>query len=1031
MGENQLSYESLILEKSETLKQICHVVNEKEANVFVRCNPFFPLVADDGYNEIDFLLDLMIEPSIERKIVLMFTRVTDGERVFIQELDDENAWKRARRYCAGLGKDDYYGLSNGIEVTVRSLDPAIRFESKVRFEDFASLLLDIISEERRIKGSEQFTQRLKGYFGELQPYVHSSLISLLENAGFRKILARFLEPIGMAPEDEDLLPDTVSMISQQATYLLLDKTLFLALLNESKDQLLPKLVERGDKDYAEVFKQLSEPLPEISGEDPKKWATRFWDALEEKFKLIRLINYEPIFDPEASPLNEVSLKGDPGGCLVLKEMVAFLYGKERLAKLFDGPLLSRIYEGLIPPELRWKWGQIYTPSEVTRLIAEWGIRSSEDHILDPACGTGRFLVSAYNKLHELKRGQGKEPTHQELLNQIYGIDINQFPAHLATMSLVALDLTSVTDEVNIKVSDFFHYQNYMQAKIGGEESKKIRLVGQTRMATKGLEGQSSFSRKGGANKSVGPFDAILMNPPYTRQEALGKYKDEVRKTALTIARKGRKSKDITMSKRSSYYTYFMTHGTNFLKENGRFGMIVQNSWLDVDYGVDIQRFLLQNYKILGVLGCSKERLIKTADVNTVIVLLEKCFGEHRVEEREKNLVPFVDLKKSLGWFENNYGFKELLEVIQSIKEDYVDSDLRVIVKTQEELWEEGLNDERTEYVGCSKWGKYIRAPDIYFEVVDKGKDIFLPLNTVDEVKRGFTTGANEFFYLPSKHFDTHENGEELVLLDKKTKEEGFRIEREFWMHEENGYWVSNCVVKSPRECKSYEIAPNELKHYVLMIHKSRSQLKGTGVLEYVKWGETQKFHERPTCASRQRWYDLTPIRGQILCMMSLNDRYVFWMNPQNTYFDARLYGISLKGLFEPKVVSGILNSTLSYMFVELEGRVNLGQGALDVKVYEYEKMPFINPSEIPKGITEKIENAFEKLSQRSPASVFKELGTTDPQSVSLDKVKSDRKELDEIIMGEILGLSKREQLEVYRGLLRLVKNRLEKAQTGD
>jgi len=79
------------------------------------------------------------------------------------------------------------------------------------------------------------------------------------------------------------------------------------------------------------------------------------------------------------------------------------------------------------------------------------------------------------------------------LNQLYGIDINQFPAHLATMSLVSLDLTSVTDEVNIKVSDFFQYQNYMQTKIGGEEERKVRLVGQTRIGRKGsLTGQSKL-----------------------------------------------------------------------------------------------------------------------------------------------------------------------------------------------------------------------------------------------------------------------------------------------------------------------------------------------------------------------------------------------------------------------------------------------------------------------------------------------------------------------------------------------------------
>jgi len=1030
-----LPYETFILEKFEFLKEFCDDVNRKDFGVFIRCDPFFSVVADDGYNEVDFLFQFMIEPNIERKLVLMFTKISDGKRVFIRKLDDEDAWKRAKIYCARLGKNNYYGISNGQKVMVRALDPSARFERIANLEEFKFIIQEIITEERRIKDSEEFTQKLKGYFLELQPSVHSALINLLKNETFRKDLIKFLKPIGMAPEDDELPEETISMISQQATYLLLDKILFLSLINESREQLLPKLNERGDRDYEEIFNKISKPLPEPTSEIDMKWARKFWAALEEKFKVIRFINYEPIFDPELSPLNRISLKEDVDGCLVLKDILAYLRGKKGLTKFFEGPLLSRIYEGLIPPDLRWKWGQIYTPPEVTRLIAEWAIRSPEDRILDPACGTGRFLVSAYNKLLELKLERGEQPSHQELLNQLYGIDINQFPAHLATMSLVSLDLTSVTDEVNIKVSDFFQYQNYMQAKIGGEEERRVRLVGQTKIGRKGIAGQTKLPTEEN-NSLLGPFDAIIMNPPYTRQEALGSYKNDVRKVALEIARKGKPSIKVPMSKRAGYYVYFMTHGTNFLKENGRFGMIVQNSWLDVDYGRDVQKFLLENYKIIAVIDCSKERFIKTADVNTVIVFLEKCTGKERMEERNSNLVRFVDLKKTLEWFENNYGFKELIEFIEKTEMNYVDSDLRIIVKTQKELWEEGLEEieqkdgtKKLVYSG-SKWGKYLRAPDIYFKVLEKGKDLFVPLKEVAEIRFGIKTGANEFFYLPSKHFDIYEDGEELVLIDKKTGEEKFRIEREFWMHKEKGKWIPNYVVKSPTECKLYAVNNDMLKHYVLLINKSKSQLKGTSVLKYIQWGEKKEFHKRPTCASRPRWYSLNPIPGQILCMMSLNDRYIFWINMQDTYFDARLYGISLKD-FDSEVIAGILNSTLSYMFVELEGRVNLGQGALDVKVYEYKRIPIIHPCKIPASIQLKIKNAFKKLSKRDSESIFKEIGAIDPENVSLDKVKPDRRELDEIVMGRILGLSKREQLEVYRGVIRLVKERLERAKTGE
>jgi hypothetical protein len=69
------------------------------------------------------------------------------------------------------------------------------------------------------------------------------------------------------------------------------------------------------------------------------------------------------------------------------------------------------------------------------------------------------------------------------------------------------------------------------------------------------------------------------------------------------------------------------------------------------------------------------------------------------------------------------------------------------------------------------------------------------------------------------------------------------------------------------------------------------------------------------------------------------------------------------------------------------------------------------------------------MSKRPIESIFEEIGAKSPEEVSLDKVKPDRRELDKIVMGEILGLSEKEQLEVYKAVIDLVKSRTEKAQS--
>jgi len=76
-----------------------------------------------------------------------------------------------------------------------------------------------------------------------------------------------------------------------------------------------------------------------------------------------------------------------------------------------------------------------------------------------------------------------------------------------------------------------------------------------------------------------------------------------------------------------------------------------------------------------------------------------------------------------------------------------------------------------------------------------------------------------------------------------------------------------------------------------------------------------------------------------------------------------------------------------------------------------------------------LEKSFDNISSRLLEHTLKELGASFPEEVSLDKVKLDRRELDKIIMGDILGLTEEEQLEIYRAVVDLVKSRIEKAKS--
>jgi hypothetical protein len=114
-------------------------------------------------------------------------------------------------------------------------------------------------------------------------------------------------------------------------------------------------------------------------------------------------------------------------------------------------------------------------------------------------------------------------------------------------------------------------------------------------------------------------------------------------------------------------------------------------------------------------------------------------------------------------------------------------------------------EEDGDYAGA-KWGKYARAPDVYFKIVTKGKGKLVPLRKIADVRRGFTTGVNEWFY----------------LTEQQAKE--WQIERRFLKP----------LLKSPRECDSILIKKDASRSYVIFCHDSRHSLRGTNLLRYMR-----------------------------------------------------------------------------------------------------------------------------------------------------------------------------------------------------
>ena len=252
------------------------------------------------------------------------------------------------------------------------------------------------------------------------------------------------------------------------------------------------------------------------------------------------------------------------------------------------------------------------------------------------------------------------------------------------------------------------------------------------------------------------------------------------------------------------------------------------------------------------------------------------------------------------------------------------------------------------------------------------------LGDVAEVRRGFTTGANEFFYLD----------------DQKIQEWG--IEEKFLKP----------VIKSPREFKSILIDPSQLKFKLFMCSEDKEDLAGTAALEYIEWGESEGFNRRPSCRGRARWYDLGERQLPRLSfnyLLSSTAKTLY--APDGCYTSDNFQEVHTDSCVTlPLCVA--LNSSLFQLMVNMAGRSNFGGGLLKIQTYEVSELLCLDPKII----------AFEDEAMFTSAS-WEMLEPSD-----------DRRALDALIF-DALNLTQGERDGVYEAVIHLVEARLQKAQS--
>ena len=711
----------------------------------------------------------------------------------------------------------------------------------------------------------------------------------------------------------------------------------------------------------------------------------------------------------------------------------------------DYEIIGSIFERLIAPEERHKYGQFYTRAEVVDLINSFCIREGSELVMDPACGGGTFLVRAYARKREL----APERQHAELLSDLFGADIAAFATNLTTINLATRDLIDDANYPQVARADFFDVlPRKMFIKLPNAVAKAAGL------------GKSQMREV-----QIPLLDAVVGNPPYIRQEMIraerkAYYRD------LTGGESG-----IKLSGRSDIHCYFWPHSAEFLKADGYLCFLTSSQWLDVEYGFKLQGWVLQNFKIVAIIESVDEPWFVGARVTTAITILQKCDDE---AQRLANRVRFVQLRQPIGDLVAHDGTTagamqaadRLRDEFMQCTESVSNARFRLRVIDQKHLWDEGVrlgrimrrsgeagaetdaDDEDAppvsggSYFG-GKWGVYVRAPDLWFEWIKRFGSKFASLGELATIRRGITTGNDKYFFLVDSTTACLER-----ISDQSQFEDEFGVQRKLVRDgkvklvlagEARGQmWPVESKYLEPEvhslmEVKGHVVRPEDCKRMILLCGERKAALKGTFVLKYIQWCERHNVHKGSTIAARanknREWYDLTGHpRGIAFWPKSQQYKHAVPLNLAELQANCNLYDI-LPGEKTSETIVAVLNSTLAVLAKFQYGRPVGNEGNLKTEIVDVNMMPVPDVRNVSKAIAEKLTNAFSELRKRDAMQflserrmremAFERSGKDAELKTLSDKGEldmPDRKALDHAVL-ELLGVSNKNEREKMLGEL--------------
>lgn len=263
----------------------------------------------------------------------------------------------------------------------------------------------------------------------------------------------------------------------------------------------------------------------------------------------------------------------------------------------------------------------FTPDEIKKRYEN---DKNSISLIDPACGSGTFLYSAVNQIITAignNNEEKSEQTEEAVINNIFGLDIEEFPVYLAEMNVIMRMLPLIINEkynnpVDKKIKVFltkdslaeFINTDIVKTNLDVEGIQKsfleldlgyksfVREETDIEEMKKSLEGNPQIPRR--------RFDYVIGNPPYVGYNECSKQKvlifDLIKKDRVKLSNIYGVNLHSIPSKRKKYspkpnlYAFFIALGIALLKDGGKLCYIVPQTILTAG-DLDVIRYHLSKF----------------------------------------------------------------------------------------------------------------------------------------------------------------------------------------------------------------------------------------------------------------------------------------------------------------------------------------------------------------------------------------------------------------------------------------------------